>query len=240
MPIKPEGPESRTAHYQVGDIRSYLFNNITFYCAFLQSPHSRLPPASRRLCFRTGCPGKANPAGTKTASARIPPFRPYRLFLSDTAHQILLGAHTPAGVLAPVPTGIRGRLKMCLPCEGDGLSLRGHGASAFYRAQGWPAPITTRILAKATAPTTQGAVCPYPGVDTVPLPGKPPSVRVLIAPQRLRHFPVRTDFPYRIADAVMGVSPNPRSYRPFPQGIQTVFLRLPPSSAHSRLSSSGA
>ena len=37
------GPESRTAHYQVGDIRSYLFNNITFYRAFLQSPHSRLP-----------------------------------------------------------------------------------------------------------------------------------------------------------------------------------------------------
>lgn len=44
VPIKPEGPESRTAHYQVGDIRSYLFNNITFYRAFLQSPHSRLPP----------------------------------------------------------------------------------------------------------------------------------------------------------------------------------------------------
>ena len=37
------GPESRTAHYQVGDIRSYLFNNITFYRTFLQSPHSRLP-----------------------------------------------------------------------------------------------------------------------------------------------------------------------------------------------------
>ena len=43
VPIKPEGSESRTAHYQIGDIRSYLFNNITFYRAFLQSPHSRLP-----------------------------------------------------------------------------------------------------------------------------------------------------------------------------------------------------
>lgn len=40
---RPEGPESRTARYQIGDIRSYLFNNITFYRAFLQSPHSRLP-----------------------------------------------------------------------------------------------------------------------------------------------------------------------------------------------------
>ena len=42
VPTKPEGPESRTARYQIGDIRSYLFNNITFYGAFLQSPHSRL------------------------------------------------------------------------------------------------------------------------------------------------------------------------------------------------------
>ena len=98
---------------------------------------------------------------------------------------------------------------MCLPCEGDGLSLRGHGASAFYRAQGWPAPITTRILAKATAPTTPGAVCPYPGVDTVPLPGKPPSVRVLIAPQRLRHFPVRTDFPDVISGFIGVDNPLP-------------------------------
>ena len=43
------GPESRTARYQIGDIRSYLFNNITFYGAFLQSPTAAFPPAVHSL-----------------------------------------------------------------------------------------------------------------------------------------------------------------------------------------------
>lgn len=73
VPTKPEGPESRTARYQIDDIRSYLINNITFYGAFLQSPTAAFPPTVPILLEgRAAFPPHAKRGGSRQP-AHIPP-----------------------------------------------------------------------------------------------------------------------------------------------------------------------
>lgn len=64
-PYSPDRRGTRGTHYQVGDIRSYLFNNITFYSLFLQSPHKcfPVPPASCRPASGLDVSKEASPAG---------------------------------------------------------------------------------------------------------------------------------------------------------------------------------
>lgn len=80
VPTKPEGPESRTARYQIGDIRSYLFNNITFYGAFLQSPTAAFPPAVHSLPEGRAAFPHAKRGGNGQP-AHIPPSGQKTLFL---------------------------------------------------------------------------------------------------------------------------------------------------------------
>ena len=64
-PYSPGRRGTRGTHYQVGDIRSYLFNNITVYSFFLQSPRKRfsVPPASCRPASGLDVSKEASPAG---------------------------------------------------------------------------------------------------------------------------------------------------------------------------------
>ena len=70
-PYSPGRRGTRGTHYQVGNIRSYLFNNITVYSFFLQSPRKRfsVPPASCRPASGLDVSKEASPAGTMTSPA---------------------------------------------------------------------------------------------------------------------------------------------------------------------------
>ena len=81
-PYSPGRRGTRGTHYQVGDIRSYLFNNITVYSFFLQSPRKRfpVPPASCRPASGLDVSKEASPAGTMTSPAgHTPTGLPLRL-----------------------------------------------------------------------------------------------------------------------------------------------------------------
>ena len=81
-PYSPGRRGTRGTHYQVGNIRSYLFNNITVYSFFLQSPRKRfsVPPASCRPASGLDVSKEASPAGTMTSPAgHAPTGLPLRL-----------------------------------------------------------------------------------------------------------------------------------------------------------------
>ena len=81
-PYSPGRRGTRGTHYQVGNIRSYLFNNITVYSFFLQSPRKRfpVPPASCRPTSGLDVSKEASPAGTMTSPAgHAPTGLPLRL-----------------------------------------------------------------------------------------------------------------------------------------------------------------
>lgn len=81
-PYSPGRRGTRGTHYQVGNIRSYLFNNITVYSFFLQSPRKRfsVPPASCRPASGLDVSKEASPAGTMTSPAgHTPTGLPLRL-----------------------------------------------------------------------------------------------------------------------------------------------------------------
>lgn len=74
-PYSPGRRGTRGTHYQVGNIRSYLFNNITVYSFFLQSPRKRFsgPACLLPPCFRIGCFERSKPGGP---CANGPPLAP--------------------------------------------------------------------------------------------------------------------------------------------------------------------
>lgn len=81
-PYSPDRRGTHGTHYQVGDIKSYLFNNITFYSLFLQSPHKcfPVPPASCRPASGLDVSKEASPADTMTSPAgHAPTGLPLRL-----------------------------------------------------------------------------------------------------------------------------------------------------------------
>lgn len=118
-PYSPDRRGTRGTHYQVGDIRSYLFNNIIFYSLFLQSPHKcfPVPPASCRPASGLDVSKEASPAGTMTSPAgHAPTGLPLRLSPTEVRG---LGDKTPF-LQKPAHPGASQLCRSALP----GLSAR--------------------------------------------------------------------------------------------------------------------